>query len=260
MRAQGITPEQIKEILDQYCIGKKPLAKLLGWGETTIIRYFNGDIPSKEYSDKLLLIKQNPCYFYQILIQNKDYITRVAYEKSLRAIYKYVISSKSSVIVHYMKNQWEGLLPLEGYQCILYFSQGFYLGMYGKLLFEGEYKISEAKIPYQELVDENLYEIDIPEELLMERLAQKEIDLLNAMVRAFRWYGFASIRSIMQEENDTLRISRNKNNEKIVSYDTMEKHFRWIIKEYLVLKPEDVWKYIDSKFAESRKWKVLSIW
>lgn len=260
MNIQVITPEEIKEILEQYCIGKKPLAKLLGWGETTIIRYFNGDIPSKEYSDKLLLIKENPCYFYQILMQNKGNITRIAYEKSLRSIYKYIISSKSSVVVHYMKNQWEGLLPLEGYQCILYFSQGFYLGMYGKLLFEGEYKISDDKIPYGDLVKQILYEIPVPQELLKERLSQKEKDLLDGMVKAFRWYGFTAIRSIMIGENEELRISRNKYNEKIISYDTIEKQFRWIIKEYLILKPEDVWKYIDSKFAESRKWKLLSTW
>ena len=45
-----ITVDEIKQILDEYCIGKKPLAKLLGWGETTIIRYMEGDIPTNEYS------------------------------------------------------------------------------------------------------------------------------------------------------------------------------------------------------------------
>lgn len=260
MNSQVISSEEIQEILEKYCIGKKPLAKLLGWGETTIIRYFNGDIPSKEYSDKLLLLKQNPYYFYQVLNQNKQQITRIAYEKSIRAIYMYVISSKASVIVHYMKNQWEGLLPLEGYQCLLYFSQGFYLGMYGKLIFEGEYKIVDRKIPYGELVNEILYDIIIPQELLIDRLSKREKDLLDAIVKAFRWYGFTALRTIMMQENDELRISRNKFNEKIVSYDTLEKHFRWIIKEYLILKPEDVWKYIDSRFAESRKWKLLSTW
>jgi hypothetical protein len=48
-----ITADEIKLILDRYRIGKKPLAKLLGWGETTIIRYMEGDIPTNEYSNKL---------------------------------------------------------------------------------------------------------------------------------------------------------------------------------------------------------------
>ena len=42
-----------KDILRKYKIGKKPLSKLLGWGEVTITRYINGDIPSKLYSDEL---------------------------------------------------------------------------------------------------------------------------------------------------------------------------------------------------------------
>ncbi|MFA9464315.1 MAG: hypothetical protein ACERKN_08465 [Velocimicrobium sp.] len=260
MKEQGITPKEIEKILEKYRIGKKPLAKLLGWGETTIIRYLSGDIPSKEYSDKLLLVKKNPSYFYQILHQNENNITQIAYQKSLRAIYSCILSSKASVIVHYMKNHWEGILPIEGYQCLLYFAQGFYLGMYGKLLFEGEYKITDSKIPYGELNEEILYELTIPHELLNARLSQREKDLLEGIVKAFRWYGFTALKEIMIRENDGLKISRNKGNERIISYDTIEKQFQWIIKEYMVLKPEDVWKYIDSKFAETRKWKLLSTW
>ena len=45
-----ITVDEIRQILESYRIGKKPLAKLLGWGETTIIRYMEGDIPTSEYS------------------------------------------------------------------------------------------------------------------------------------------------------------------------------------------------------------------
>lgn len=260
MREQGITPKEIEKILEKYRIGKKPLAKLLGWGETTIIRYLDGDTPSKEYSEKLLLIKKNPSAFYQILEQNRDNITQIAYQKSLRAIYSCILSSKASVIVHYMKNQWEGILPMEGYQCLLYFAQGFYLGMYGKLLFEGEYKVCEKKIPYGELQEEILFGLTIPNELLNARLSQREKELLNAIVKSFRWYGLASLLEIMREENDVLKISRNKQNERIISYDTIEKQFQWMIKEYLILKPEDVWKYIDSRFAQMRKWRMLSTW
>ena len=53
-----ISSEEIKLILDRYRIGKKPLAKLLGWGETTIIRYMEGDVPTNEYSN----YKCNGCW------------------------------------------------------------------------------------------------------------------------------------------------------------------------------------------------------
>ena len=52
VREEVISIPEIAAILNNYRIGKKPLAKLLGWGETTIIRYMDGDVPTKEYSDK----------------------------------------------------------------------------------------------------------------------------------------------------------------------------------------------------------------
>ena len=55
-----ITADEIRQILEKYRIGKKPLAKLLGWGETTIIRYMEGDIPTSEYSNKLKTLLDNP--------------------------------------------------------------------------------------------------------------------------------------------------------------------------------------------------------
>ena len=62
-----ITIDEIQSILTDFKIGKKPLAKLLGWGETTIIRYIEGDIPTAEYSDKLKAIFQNPYYYFLII-------------------------------------------------------------------------------------------------------------------------------------------------------------------------------------------------
>ena len=58
-----ITTEEINKILNKYKIGKKPLSKLLGWGEITLIRYLNGDVPSKVYSEQL----------YNILNKNKSF-------------------------------------------------------------------------------------------------------------------------------------------------------------------------------------------
>ena len=66
-----ITSDEIRQILEKYRIGKKPLAKLFGWGETTIIRYMEGDIPTNEYSTKLKCLLDNPEYYYELLIKDK---------------------------------------------------------------------------------------------------------------------------------------------------------------------------------------------
>ena len=87
-----ISTEDVKCILLDYNIGKKPLAKLLGWGETTIIRYIEGDIPTCEYSQKLLQIKEDPNYYYDILLRNQDKLTTVAFKKSKKAVLSILIS------------------------------------------------------------------------------------------------------------------------------------------------------------------------
>ncbi|MEG1459557.1 MAG: hypothetical protein RSB37_07710 [Acetivibrio sp.] len=260
MDTQMITPKDIRIILQRYHIGKKPLAKVLGWGETTIIRYLEGDNPSREYSDKLFEIKDNPASFYKLISANSNNITKTAYQKSIKAIFERAVFSKTGILFYYLKNCWEGALSMEGFRCLLYLVQGFHVGMYGKTFFDMEYKISPEKIPYFEAeknIDKNL---TIPQEFLENQLSQKERELLNGIMKAVQWYGFPSLKAFILQENDSLKISRNKENERIVSIETLEKRFQWIIKEYRILKPDDIYKYIDFQYVQIRKWKMLSTW
>ncbi len=256
----GITVLEIQQILERYNIGKKPLARLLGWGEVTIIRYLNGDEPSRAYSDKLMELYKSPRAYYELLNQNKDQITFVACEKSKSAIYKCILQSKILVAAYYLKSKWEGYLPTEGYRCLLYYVQGFSLALNKTPFFPEEYLILPSAIPYEQVLEILSDDLYIPEEMLETVLSKKELDLLNGIVKAFMWYGHVTLKTIMVEENNELKISRNKNNERIVSLDTLQKHFQWILKEYRILKADDIWKYIDSRFAETRKWKTIMTW
>ena len=58
-----ICREEILQILEKYNIGRKPLSLLLGWGQTTILRYLNGITPTPEYSKELLHILKDPSYY-----------------------------------------------------------------------------------------------------------------------------------------------------------------------------------------------------
>ena len=43
--------DDIERLMKIYKIGKAPLSLALGFGEVTIPRYLEGQVPSKEYSD-----------------------------------------------------------------------------------------------------------------------------------------------------------------------------------------------------------------
>ena len=83
-----ITTDEINNILSKYKIGKKPLSKLLGWGEITLIRYLNGDVPSRVYSDQLYNILNNEDYMNKLVEENKKLITDRAYNNVKESIKK----------------------------------------------------------------------------------------------------------------------------------------------------------------------------
>ena len=74
MKDRVITKKEIEEILIKYNIGKKPLSLVLGWGEVTIIRYLDGNIPDKLHSNVLFSIKNNPNLLLEYLEKNKKLI------------------------------------------------------------------------------------------------------------------------------------------------------------------------------------------
>lgn len=67
----GLIPlENVRAIPKIYNIGKRNLSLLLGWGENTFTRYYDGYLPTKQYSDVLTKLHDNPLYFSEILDNN----------------------------------------------------------------------------------------------------------------------------------------------------------------------------------------------
>ncbi|WP_270942794.1 type II toxin-antitoxin system antitoxin SocA domain-containing protein [Romboutsia lituseburensis] len=136
-----ISTNDIELILKKYNIGASVLSKLLNWGEVTIPRYVAGQTPSKEYSDKLRNILNNPSEMYKLLNDNKDNITSVAYNKCKNAIEDIldelcvdkVDELDIEVLAKYIVNK-KDITP-KALQKNLYFIQGFSLAFNDKPLF-----------------------------------------------------------------------------------------------------------------------------
>ena len=80
-----ITVQEIEKIVDMYGVGKRNLSKLLGFGELTLTRYLDLDMPTKVYSDVLFKVLD---YKEMLIIAkfNKDKVTEKTYEKLLENI------------------------------------------------------------------------------------------------------------------------------------------------------------------------------
>lgn len=142
---------KINEIPAKYSIGKRPLSLLLGWGEQTFSRFADGDIPSKQYSDILLRIYNDPKYYLQLLISNKDNLkSAISYEKSYKATQKLIrelqnnfannnfdgnkSSDKINNVIQYLLIKCEDITTL-ALQKSLYYIQGFYFAFYKSFIF-----------------------------------------------------------------------------------------------------------------------------
>ncbi len=135
-----VSLEKIQSIPKRYAIGKRPLSILLGWGEHTFTRYADGDIPTRQYSEILNRLFNEPTYYLNILEENKERLnSKQTYEKSLKAVRTLINNEKSSEkineVIAYLLNQCEDITPL-ALQKSLYYIQGFYYAFYGNFIFK----------------------------------------------------------------------------------------------------------------------------
>lgn len=62
-----ISLQKIREIPQKYNIDNKSLSLMLGWGENTFSKFYEGNLPSKQQSDILKKLYGNPDYFSELL-------------------------------------------------------------------------------------------------------------------------------------------------------------------------------------------------
>lgn len=136
-----ISLEKILKIPEKYGIGKRPLSLLLGWGEMTFSRYCDGDMPSKQYSDMLQKIYDEPTFYCSILESNKDNLkSSTAYEKSKRVTEELLGAkntplTKIDIVIDYLLCKCEDITPL-ALQKALYYIQGFYYAFKDEFIFK----------------------------------------------------------------------------------------------------------------------------
>ena len=143
-----ISVEELNELLSRYAIGKKPLAALLGWGATTVLRYVEGVCPAGEYGAHLKRLYEEPVFYLEVLEENKDRITPVAYKKSKNAVLAYLMESKLWCGVQYLIERAGGDISPMRVVTTLYYAQAFSLGLTDKALFREECELTPKGVPY----------------------------------------------------------------------------------------------------------------
>lgn len=250
-----ITIDEIKEILEKYDIGKKPISVILGLGKITITRYLNGQNPTKENSDFLKEILVNPNLYELYLITNKDKITELAYKKSLgktKQLELTSVHSKLYSVALYIIDKLEDITPLS-LQKILYFSEGFSKRILNKELFDDTPEAWVYGPVYREIYESFSYykynNIDYSE-ILKDydfRLDDKEKEYLDKIVLIFGCYSGKILREMSHTTTPWIDarkgLTDNVSSNRIIDRKAISEFFDDVCDTYSISSVDDIKKY-----------------
>ena len=242
-----ISIEEISELLKSYQIGKKPLAKLLGWGETTIMRYLDGEVPTKEYAEKLNRIKHEPKLFYMVLQQSRQNITEVAYRKSKKAVLLRIFDKKIIALAQHLINMVDGETSPSRIPIVLFYAQVVSLVFFKKPIFQDELRITGSKPPYEGLY-RSFYKqgcgvMEIPDGILSDR----EQSILKLVNDAMEWYGTKPLRLLFELDKTALQKEYNKH--KLISKSQIQKYFHKLLDQTQCTRIEDFTAFLKRRIA-----------
>lgn len=254
---------EVDEILKKYKIGKKPLAKLLGWGEVTLIRYLNGDIPTRPYSDELYKLLNDYNYMEELLEKNRNSITDKAYNNVKNAIKKLNeinlktdLESDIELIAEYIILSGKEITPL-ALQKVLYYAQGFYKAFFGEFLFDDDCEAWVHGPVYTKIYDKYKVfksgNIQISMDYdVSDIIDDEKKELLDVIIKCFGYYNGKALEKMSHYETPWMNARNglpvNENSNNVIEKDDIEEYFYRVKEKYDMLNILEIKKYSDDQF------------
>ena len=254
---------EIKNIVEQYNTGKRPLSLLLGWGETTLTRYLDGDMPSKNYSDTLKKIKDDYQYMKHLAQKNKDKVSDKAYTDLIEAInnlqqYELKTEKKIDSVIKYLLKELGEVTPL-ALQKLLYYSQGFYKTFYNEFLFNDDCEawvhgpvFKDIYFKYRDYGYNPIKDEKIEFENI--NLTEGEEELLDSIINNFGCYSAKTLEKMTHSERPWRLTRKNlkpeENSDKIIKKDLIAEYFKDVDQKYKMLNVEDINDYSERLFEK----------
>lgn len=258
-----IQVNEIENILTKYNIGRKPLSSLLGWGETTIIRYLNGLTPTKEYSETLRKL-MNPKYMMDLYHTNKGALTAVSQRKLYSRLLELLDPGKTSsnkkklvCVAEYFLNKidqeaGESITPLK-LQKLVYYAQAWSLAFYNSL-FEEDFQawvhgpvIPSLYIHFKEYGSANISKVSSLDSSLLEK---GEINVLDLVWSVYGKYDAKYLERLTHIEKPWLDarkgIDQNERCTNIISKENIKEYFSGLRKTYDICSEYSLNKYVSN--------------
>ena len=257
-----VSLEEIQAIPERYAIGKRPLSTLLGWGEHTFTRYADGDMPTRQYSETLKRLFDDPAYYLSILEENKDRLaSRQTYEKSRKAVEaligsNMILGEKIDAVIAYLLNQCEDITPL-ALQKSLYYIQGFFYAFYGKFLFAKDCEAWAHGPVYRDVyaryADYHFDPISKVESFDSSIFTTQEKAILDSVIRNICCYSGKILEAFTHNESPWINtrgdLPDGAASDKIIDKQMIGNYFIKIKEQYGMNSPRDIQLYTKDMFA-----------
>jgi putative zinc finger/helix-turn-helix YgiT family protein len=255
--------EDIRAIPGKYNIGKRPLSLLLGWGEQTFSRYYDGGMPTKQYSEILKQIYSDPAYYLTLLEKSKDNLkSDKAYEKSKAATERLLNipveqRSKMDVVVDYLLSQCQDITHLS-LQKALYYVQGFFYAFYRTFLFTEDCEAWVHGPVYREIYRRYsnycFDPMDSVNEFDVSSLSSEEKVLLDSVVRHVCCYSGKTLESFTHTETPWVSaragLPAEASSNRIIPKQSIGEYFTSVKEKYCMLTPANIKDYTQNMFSQ----------
>ena len=254
-----LSVEDIEKLMKIYKIGKAPLSLGLGFGEITISRYLEGQVPSKEYSDIMGAALASPAYMKKRLSENREKLTDAAYRKAMDAAVSlenlFSVSEKTLQVIAYLFEKLEEVTPLM-LQKLLYFIQGIYFALYGRPIFEEDCRAWVHGPVYPEVYelfrDFKYNPIDDARFAVLEGTAdvvtEEEKNVIDLVVNTFGMYGGKVLERITHNEKPWKEARKGYGDSipssELLSKERIMKYYEAINRQYGIGTEEGIKTYI----------------
>lgn len=153
--------DQIKELPRKYAIGKRPLSRILGWGELTYTRILEGSRPTPQHEAELLRALNEPLTYIMLLDQAHDagLVSDTSYKRSRAAAEAYLEEDKTAdgvLKLHAVATRFctlaKGDITPHALQILVYYAHGSSLASLKKPLIDQQ-PVAADDGPWYEAVD-----------------------------------------------------------------------------------------------------------
>lgn len=249
--------EEIKEIIDKYNIEKRPLSKLLGFGEHTIEKYLNGQLPNREYSDLLRKVNGDyrvMLYFYEL---NKDKLTAKGLEKIKEKLEYYKsINEYSSPIERYavyiLNSSYE--ITNLSLQKLLYYIEAFGQVILGEQLFNNRCEAWKLGPVYRDIYEK--YKVFGSDQIVIDKsdtsdiLDEKHRNLVDYVLKHFAIFNGYTLKELTHAETPWIEAhsgyALDERCEEQITHESIKDYFEKVNNKYKLNTDKGVKKYIGS--------------